>query len=232
MELEWLFGLIVVLAVIGIFGLGIWTLLAAIYRAIRGQSPVGNSVDRIRCPWCGLKNPATERRCQWCGKLLNIESTGEAADLAALRRQLARLQESGVLDAATLQDLLVRVTAYERERSQPGVIGQAAASTPRSPQTQPATPPGAPLAACPPASPPHGQQATRGTLVAELVPEPTLAPPTKVPAVLSPGQEQSGPISCAAAEDPTGCGGCSPRTGTKAGRTATASAQAVDGSGR
>ena len=124
MELEWVFVLIVVLAVIGIFGLGIWTLLAAIYHAIRGQPPVGNPVDRIHCPSCGLKNPASERRCQWCGKLLKTESTGEAADLAALRRQLARLHEAGVMDAAAVQDLLARVTAYERERSQPARSGR------------------------------------------------------------------------------------------------------------
>ena len=74
--------LLIVLAVVTLVGHGIWALVAAVFRALTGESRTHRWEQSIRCPGCGQNNPVTRSRCDWCGIVLK----GELADLAALRR--------------------------------------------------------------------------------------------------------------------------------------------------
>ena len=110
---EFLGFLFIALTIVTLVGHGIWVLLAAVSRAISNMSGPEPAEKRVRCSKCECSNPATLDHCKWCGTLLRSHTAAEQNDLAALRRQLGRLRDRGVVASAVVEDLLARVNEYE-----------------------------------------------------------------------------------------------------------------------
>ena len=105
--------LFITLTVVTLVGHLIWVVVAAFGRALFGTSDGEGTAARIRCPTCGYSNPTTVERCAWCSRPLPANTAGELDDLAAFRRQLARLRERSVVEPETVDNLLARVNEYE-----------------------------------------------------------------------------------------------------------------------
>ncbi|MGI6414617.1 MAG: hypothetical protein ACOX1P_03030 [Thermoguttaceae bacterium] len=102
---EALFFLLFVLAIITLVGHAIWVIIAAAVRALLGLTKTRESL-RVPCPWCERATSAAQPRCQWCGLAIYEGSAIRLADLAAMRRQLRRWQETGKIKPETAEKLL------------------------------------------------------------------------------------------------------------------------------
>jgi len=125
-----------VLTIVTLVGHGIWVMVAAIFRALAASSAGEGSDHPVPCPHCKRNNPANLHHCAWCGKLLRGDVTGELSDLAALGRQLRRLQEGGAVDPAVVEDLLARADEYQSRLLQPPPAPRPV-ETPPQPAAQP-----------------------------------------------------------------------------------------------
>jgi hypothetical protein len=122
---------LVVLLLVAAVGHGIWLVLAALFRAMSGQSAPKPEAGRWEeCPACRESVPADKRRCAVCGFPLRGRTAGELRDIEAAARQLRRFRDDGVLDPATYDSLreecrrarrqLLRQFRTEEEREETG----------------------------------------------------------------------------------------------------------------
>ena len=133
-----LFLLFVVIPIIAVLGHGIWIAAAWFVRTMFDLPSGRDHEDRRRCPFCQRWTFRRRHRCDWCGRDLRTPLAVELSDLDALKRQLKRLQEAGVLKAAEVEDLLARAEDYRRGLLEPSAArpGAAEAAPPR-PAPQP-----------------------------------------------------------------------------------------------
>ena len=122
--LEILIPLVLVLAAITLLGHGLWVLIAAGVRAIRGEEPPPLV---IACPHCGHRHPLVRllnggaiAPCPACGlRPSDSPAVKEGSDYQAFRRHLDRLRAAGLVDDALVQSLAERSIELNRPQTIP-----------------------------------------------------------------------------------------------------------------
>ena len=111
----------VVLTIVTLIGHGIWVLLAAIFRGMRGSSPTAlasssdTSTGRRSCPRCSSAFELNQYECgvcAWPRKSLNLATSQPA--LRSLREQVERLARLDLIDGAVREHLLAAVAEQEQ----------------------------------------------------------------------------------------------------------------------
>ncbi|HEX7377114.1 MAG TPA: hypothetical protein VF278_08375 [Pirellulales bacterium] len=101
------------LALLTVAGHGAWVLLAAIFKAIFPTSKAQ------RCRHCDRFSAMPAGHCSWCGRAQTAPLNDEAADVAAIGRQLRRWQARGLIQPETVVGLLAKIEAWQRPAARP-----------------------------------------------------------------------------------------------------------------
>ena len=133
---QFLFVLVVVLAIITLLGHGIWVFMAFLFRGGRRKA------KHHICVFCRRSTPADDDRCHWCMRDLSSPLAAEMADLDSVLRQLKRFRQENIFEPETIASLTQRVNNYREELLNPhlhvaetAVRESVAAETPTARQT-------------------------------------------------------------------------------------------------